>query len=49
VSGYCDPPVCGHGHRYSLVRFHKPRRVLEVGAGYTTLFILQALRDNEAE
>lgn len=31
------------------MRFHKPRRVLEVGAGYTTLFILQALRDNEAE
>ena len=34
---------------YALVRFVKPRRVLEVGAGYTTLFILQALADNEAE
>ena len=34
---------------YALVRFIKPRRVLEVGAGFTTLFILQALADNEAE
>ena len=34
---------------YSLVRFVKPKRVLEVGAGYTTLFILQALRDNAEE
>jgi hypothetical protein len=34
---------------YSLVRFIKPLTVLEVGAGYTSLFILQALRDNEAE
>ena len=34
---------------YSLIRFVKPRRILEVGAGYTTLFILQALKDNEAE
>ena len=29
---------------YALVRFLKPRRVLEVGAGFTTLFILQARR-----
>ena len=34
---------------YSLVRFNKPARVLEVGAGYTSVFILQALRDNAAE
>ena len=34
---------------YALVRFLKPRRLLEVGAGYTTLFILQALADNAAE
>ena len=34
---------------YSLVRFLKPARVLEVGAGYTSVFILQALRDNAAE
>jgi len=34
---------------YALVRFLKPRRVLEVGAGYTTLFILQALADNDEE
>lgn len=31
---------------YSLVRFTLPRRVLEIGSGYTTLFILQALADN---
>eukprot|EP00698_Gefionella_okellyi_P011672 TRINITY_DN3094_c0_g1_i1.p1 TRINITY_DN3094_c0_g1~~TRINITY_DN3094_c0_g1_i1.p1 ORF type:complete len:363 (+),score=43.72 TRINITY_DN3094_c0_g1_i1:42-1091(+) len=34
---------------YNLVRFTKPRSVLEVGAGYTSLFLLQALADNEAE
>ena len=34
---------------YSLVRFTKPARVLEVGAGYTSMFILQALADNAAE
>lgn len=34
---------------YSLVRFTKSRRVVEVGAGYTTLFLLQALKDNEDE
>jgi predicted O-methyltransferase YrrM len=34
---------------YSLVRFFKPARVLEVGAGFTSLFILQALADNAAE
>ena len=27
---------------YSLVRFIKPRKVLEVGAGYTSIWILQA-------
>jgi hypothetical protein len=31
---------------YSLVRSIKPRSVLEIGAGYTSLFILQALADN---
>ena len=34
---------------YSLVRFAKPRHVLEVGAGYTSIFILQALHDNASE
>lgn len=34
---------------YSLVRFTKPARVLEVGAGYTSMFLLQALEDNAAE
>jgi len=34
---------------YALTRFVKPKRVLEVGAGYTSLFILQALKDNDEE
>lgn len=34
---------------YSLVRFTKSRNIVEVGAGYTTLFLLQALRDNDEE
>lgn len=32
-----------------MVRFMKPRRILEVGAGYTSLFLLQALQDNASE
>ena len=31
---------------YSLIRFNKPHRIIEVGAGYTSPFILQALKDN---
>ena len=34
---------------YSLVRFLKPKRVLEIGAGLTSIFLLQALVDNEKE
>jgi predicted O-methyltransferase YrrM len=34
---------------YSLVRFTKLRKVVEIGAGYTTLFLLQALKDNDIE
>ena len=34
---------------YALVRFVKPKTVLEIGAGYTSLFLLQALRDNDDE
>jgi hypothetical protein len=34
---------------YSLVRFAKPRAILELGAGFTSLFLLQALADNAAE
>jgi hypothetical protein len=34
---------------YALIRFTKPSVVLEVGAGYTTPFMLQALADNHAE
>ena len=30
---------------HSLIKFHRPQRLLEVGAGYTTPFIAQALRD----
>jgi len=34
---------------YALVRFTKPKRVLEVGAGYTSVFLLQGIEDNLAE
>ena len=34
---------------YNLVRFTKPARILEVGAGYTSAFLLHALRDNAVE
>eukprot|EP01062_Namystynia_karyoxenos_P005877 TRINITY_DN12024_c0_g1_i1.p1 TRINITY_DN12024_c0_g1~~TRINITY_DN12024_c0_g1_i1.p1 ORF type:complete len:895 (+),score=274.09 TRINITY_DN12024_c0_g1_i1:66-2750(+) len=34
---------------YAVVRFAKPARCLEVGAGYTTAFLLQALADNADE
>lgn len=34
---------------YSLIRFTRPRRVLEVGTGYTTPFIARALADNIAD
>lgn len=31
---------------YSLARFVKPRSCLEIGAGYTSAFLLQALEDS---
>ena len=34
---------------YSLIRFTKKRRIVEIGAGYTSLWILQALKDNDDE
>ena len=34
---------------YSLIRFVKPTRVVEVGAGYTSLWLLRALADNNDE
>jgi predicted O-methyltransferase YrrM len=34
---------------YSLVRFTKSRKIVEIGAGYTTLWLLQALKDNGDE
>jgi hypothetical protein len=34
---------------YSFFRMTKSRRVVEIGAGFTTLWILQALKDNDVE
>jgi hypothetical protein len=34
---------------YSMVRHYKPRKIIEIGAGHTTLLISQALRQNAAE
>eukprot|EP00933_Yihiella_yeosuensis_P018045 TRINITY_DN14971_c0_g1_i1.p1 TRINITY_DN14971_c0_g1~~TRINITY_DN14971_c0_g1_i1.p1 ORF type:complete len:355 (-),score=68.05 TRINITY_DN14971_c0_g1_i1:86-1108(-) len=34
---------------YSLLRFMKPKCCLEIGAGYTSIFLLQALEDNARE
>jgi predicted O-methyltransferase YrrM len=34
---------------YSFIRFTKKRRVVEIGAGYTSLWILQALKENDEE
>jgi hypothetical protein len=34
---------------YAIARFCKPAHVLEVGAGYTSIFLLQAMRDNADE
>ena len=34
---------------YSFLRMTKRQRVVEIGAGYTTLWILQALKDNDIE
>lgn len=33
---------------HSLVRFHRPQRVVELGYGYTTPFIAQGMKDNVA-
>ena len=34
---------------YSFVRFTKKRRIVEIGAGYTSLYLLRALADNQEE
>ncbi len=34
---------------YALCRFVKPSTALEIGAGYTSLWLLQAMKDNHAE
>merc|ERR1740139_1819138 len=34
---------------YSLVRFTKKRKIVEIGAGFTTPWLLQALKDNDEE
>ncbi|CAJ1945084.1 unnamed protein product [Cylindrotheca closterium] len=34
---------------YSFLRFTKKRRIVEIGAGYTSLWILQAIKENDDE
>jgi predicted O-methyltransferase YrrM len=34
---------------YSLIRFVRPRSLLEIGAGYSSAFILQAIADNVSD
>jgi uncharacterized protein YjaG (DUF416 family) len=34
---------------YSFIRMTKKRRIVEIGAGYTSLWILQALKENDEE
>ena len=34
---------------YSFIRFTKKRKIVEIGAGYTSLWILQALKENDEE
>jgi len=34
---------------YSFVRFTKVRNIVEIGSGYTSLWLLQALKDNDDE
>ena len=34
---------------YSFIRFTKTKSIVEIGAGYTSLWILQALKDNDDE
>jgi hypothetical protein len=34
---------------YNFIRVTKKRQIVEIGAGYSTLWILQALRDNDEE
>ena len=34
---------------YSIVRFVKARKIVEIGAGFTSVWILQALKDNDDE
>jgi predicted O-methyltransferase YrrM len=50
---YPYSPLSGTEHMapllYSLVRFARPRTVVEFGSGYTTLFILAALSENAAD
>ena len=34
---------------YSLARFTKTRKIVEIGVEYTTMWLLQALKDNDDE
>ncbi len=47
-----EPGAAGTGSRawllYGLLRTVRPARLLEVGVGYTTLFLLRAMADNAA-
>ena len=45
----CSSPLVGLLPACFSVRFVKAKQVLEIGAGYTSIFILQALADNRRE
>jgi hypothetical protein len=51
-SFYINNPMFGAGsteYRYNLIRLKKPRRILEIGSGYSTLVAIMALRRNKEE
>ena len=45
----CMGVECAGPLLHSFVRFTKVRQIVEIGAGYTSLWILQALKDNDDE
>ena len=45
----CMGVECAGPFLHSFVRFTKVRQIVEIGAGYTSLWILQALKDNDEE
>jgi len=32
---------------YSMIRYYKPKRIIEIGSGYSTMFMLRAIKQNE--